>query len=150
MEELDKLESWYKSFVKEKDIKARAEEREEERETAKQKKHHKLFEEVLAIEFSTSDKDLIVKSLTKLSSYINLWSKEDDCEKYHASALSKFDLGLAMLKAIDPKNPLIKHFSKSINRMTTSKKTTIGVVILFIVGVSFMFFMGYLQKQNII
>jgi len=52
------------------------------------------------------DKDNMVKSLTSLSVSIESCKKKDE----RKVALAKFDVGLATLKATDPKNPMIKFF----------------------------------------
>ena len=51
-----------------------------------------------------------MKELTTLASYIDLWLK-GGAKKNLNVAKSKFDSGLAILTAIDPKNPMITFFT---------------------------------------
>jgi len=136
----------YQIYSQEKDREERAEEREAQREAVERKKNSKLFEDVLKVEFNPTDKDMIIKNLTTLSSYVNLWSKDEDFEKFHAAALSKFDLGLTLLKTIDPDNPMISYFSKKTNRITSRKKIIIGCLIVLAFIFIFMFIMSLLEK----
>ena len=69
-----------------------------------------FLEEIIRIEFDSSDKESIIKELTALASYVDLWLK-GGAKKNLNVAKSKFDSGLAILTAIDPKNPMITYFT---------------------------------------
>lgn len=79
------------------------------RETLKQEQESKFLESIINVEFDANDKDTIVKTLTSLSSYVDLWIK--DSSKNANVARSKFDTGLAMLSAVDASNPMITYFT---------------------------------------
>ena len=79
------------------------------RETLKQEQESKFLESIINVEFDANDKDAIVKTLTSLSSYVDLWIK--DSGKNANVARSKFDTGLAMLSAVDASNPMITYFT---------------------------------------
>ena len=79
------------------------------RETLKQEQESKFLESIINVEFDANDKDAIVKTLTSLSSYVDMWIK--DSSKNANVARSKFDTGLAMLSAVDASNPMITYFT---------------------------------------
>ena len=79
------------------------------RETLKQEQESKFLESIINVEFDANAKDAIVKTLTSLSSYVDLWIK--DSSKNANVARSKFDTGLAMLSAVDASNPMITYFT---------------------------------------
>lgn len=78
-------------------------------ETMKTEQESKFLENIVSIEYDVNDKDAIVKTLTSLSAYVDLWIK--DSSKNANAARSKFDTGLAMLSAIDAGNPMIAYFT---------------------------------------
>ena len=79
------------------------------RKTLKQEQESKFLESIINVEFDANDKDAIVKTLTSLSSYVDMWIK--DSSKNANVARSKFDTGLAMLSAVDASNPMITYFT---------------------------------------
>lgn len=110
------------------------------RETLKQEQESKFLESIINVEFDANDKDAIVKTLTSLSSYVDLWIK--DSSKNANVAKSKFDTGLAMLSAIDSSNPMITYFTnkklewsnyENKKRKTQLITTSIIIVVLLII-----------------
>jgi len=103
-----------------------------ERETIEYEKNQRLLDDVLSIEFDPSDKDDLLKHLTTLSAYIDLWSKNGSMEDYHEAAFSKFDVGLALLNAVDSQNPMNAYFAqRKAERIKNKKKSKIGEIILW-------------------
>ncbi len=110
------------------------------RETLKQEQESKFLESIINVEFDANDKDAIVKTLTSLSSYVDLWIK--DSSKNANVARSKFDTGLAMLSAVDASNPMITYFTnkklewsnyENKKRKTQLITASIAIVILLII-----------------
>jgi len=101
-------------------------ERAEERAAKKYEADMVLLDKILNIEFDPTDKEGIVKGLTTISPYIALWLKNGD--EHFDSALSKFNLGLTLLNAVDPNNPMINHFlemkTEWINKKKKPKRTS--------------------------
>lgn len=79
------------------------------RKTMEKEQEAKFLENIISIEYDANDKDAIVKTLTSLSAYVDLWLK--DSSKNAKVAKSKFDTGLAMLSAVDASNPMIVYFT---------------------------------------
>jgi len=103
-------------------------------------KNQKMLDEVLNVEFDPTNKDGIIRGLTTLSSYIDLWIKSGDCKEHLDAALSKYDSGLALLSTIDPSNPMNAYFlQKKTERIQKKKKNTvfiaIGVVAFIIIWI---------------
>lgn len=110
------------------------------RETLKQEQESKFLESIINVEFDANDKDAIVKTLTSLSSYVDLWIK--DSGKNANVAKSKFNTGLAMLSAIDSSNPMITYFTnkklewsnyENKKRKTQLITTSIIIIVLLII-----------------
>lgn len=80
------------------------------RKTMEYEQNAQFLEDIIRIEFDSSNKESIIKELTTLASYIDLWLK-GGAKKNLNVAKSKFDSGLAILTAIDPKNPMITFFT---------------------------------------
>ena len=76
------------------------------RKTMEYEQNAQFLEDIIRIEFDSSNKESIIKELTTLASYIDLWLK-GGAKKNLNVAKSKFDSGLAILNSIDPKNPII-------------------------------------------
>ncbi|MCB6970754.1 MULTISPECIES: hypothetical protein [Butyricimonas] len=109
-------------------------------EIMKQEQETKFLESMMNIEFNCNNKDEIVKTLTTLSSYVDMWLKESS--KNANVARSKFDVGLAMLNSIAPQDPMVAFF---VNKKSTwetfdkQRKTMymyigIGVIVLAIIA----------------
>lgn len=79
------------------------------RKTLEKEQEAKFLENIISIEYDANNKDAIVKTLTSLSAYVDLWLK--DSSKNAKVAKSKFDTGLAMLSAVDAGNPMIAYFT---------------------------------------
>lgn len=79
------------------------------RKTIQKEQEAKFLENIISIEYDANDKDAIVKTLTSLSAYVDLWIK--DSSKNAKVVKSKFDTGLAMLSAVDAGNPMIAYFT---------------------------------------
>lgn len=111
---------------------------EAKRETLKQEQEFKLMETVINIEFDFNDKDSIIKTLTTLCSYVDLWIKESN--KNANVAKSKFDAGLAILSTLDTQNPMVNYFmNKKLewmayerNKKWRERIITCAVVIFFL------------------
>ena len=102
-------------------------------------RNQKLLDDVLNLDLNPTDKDGIIKGLTTLSSYIDLWSKNEDSEENIEAAVSKFDTGLALLSAIDPSNPMNAYFlQKKEERIAKKKKKKKNEFILMMVGIGIM------------
>jgi len=102
------------------------------RETIEYEKNLRLFDDILNIEFEPANKDGIIKHLTTLSAYIDLWSRDTDLAEYHEVASSKYDVGVALLNAIDPDNPMNVYFQqRKIERDKKKKKGVIGDIVLW-------------------
>ena len=91
-----------------------------------------LYNNVLNIEFNPNDKDSIIKDLTTLSSYIDLWLKDSNKNLYIAK--SKFNAGLAMLSAVDAKNPMVNYFMNKKSEWDASEKRSKKIMVWYIVG----------------
>ena len=78
------------------------------RETMKLEQDTKFLESIINVEFNSNDKDAVIKTLTTLSSYVDMWLKESN--KNATVARSKFDTGLAILSSIDAQHPMITYF----------------------------------------
>ena len=103
-----------------------------EREAIEYEKNQRLLDEVLNIEFEPTNKDVIIKHLTSLSAYIDLWANDRDFEDYYEAASSKFEVGVAILNAIDPSNPMNAFFyQRKIERRKKKKKGIIGDIVLW-------------------
>jgi hypothetical protein len=88
--------------------------------------------EIMQIEFTVGDIDGIVKSLTTLSVLVESSKSKED----RRIALSKFDVGVAMLQAADPDNPMLKFFREkqtSWIEKTKSKNDNITAIVVVIV-----------------
>jgi len=112
------------------DVPEETSERREERledERRDHAKQEKLLDQIMNIKLDSSDKEGLVKNLTNLESCMRLAAERDDDESRKA-AKAKFESGLAMLKAVDPANPMINHFLKRKRR----KKKTIKIIFLII------------------
>ncbi|MDR1501665.1 MAG: hypothetical protein LBT43_04345 [Prevotella sp.] len=81
----------------------------EKRKTLAYEQNSKLLDSIISIEFSTDNKNAVIKELTTLSTCVDLWLKESN--KNISMAKSKFDTGLAILSTIDPKSPMIDYFT---------------------------------------
>lgn len=88
------------------------------RKTMEYEQNAQFLEEIIRIEFDSSDKESIIKELTALASYVDLWLK-GGAKKNLNVAKSKFDSGLAILTAIDPKNPMITYFTNKKSEWAT-------------------------------
>jgi multidrug efflux pump subunit AcrB len=117
-----------------------------ERETIEFEKNQKLLDNVLNIEFDPTNKDSIIRSLTTLSTYIDLWVKGGEYDTHLDAALSKYDSGLALLNAIDPSNPMNIYFlQKKRERIQKEKKNNVGmwifmgIILVFLIIMSFVF-----------
>ena len=92
----------------------------EKRKTLKLEQNSKFLESIINVEFDSQDKDSIIKTLTILSSYVDLWLKESN--KNHAIARAKFDTGLAILSTVDPQNPMITYFTNKKSEWSEAEK----------------------------
>ena len=106
-------------------------------------KNQKILDDVLNVDFDPTNKDGIIRGLTALSSYIDLWTKSGDCDEHLDAALSKYDSGLALLSAIDPSNPMNAYFiQKKTERTQTKKKNNIITIVVFVVAFIFLIIMA--------
>ena len=101
-----------------------------------------LLSDVLTMEFDYTDKDSLIKTLTKLMSYVDILLKENVGSKEKVAAVqSKFDLGLTMLQSVDPNNPMIVFFNnKKIEWHKRKTKNTKILLVILAVWLVFMFF----------
>ncbi|MDL2227779.1 hypothetical protein LJC30_02710 [Odoribacter sp. OttesenSCG-928-L07] len=96
--------------------------------------NNKLFEEILNIELNPIDKNSLLKSLTTLSTYVELGMNDNVSDEIFVLAKSKFNDGVAMLQAIDPNNSMLTHFQKKSSGWKKKKiKTAVGIIIFLIV-----------------
>ena len=90
-------------------------EMEYEREMLKQNKElfeqkKEMLDNVLNLTLDPTNKEELIKSVTTLSVYADLWAKEENPDEHLVAAKSKFDAGVAMLQAVDPANPMVYYF----------------------------------------
>jgi hypothetical protein len=86
-------------------------------------KRQEQFENILNIELNPGNKNSLIKALTELSVYVELWAKESKPDKHLSAAKSKFDSGVIMLQAIDPNNPMVYYFlQKQMETKTEARK----------------------------
>jgi len=163
---LNTIATGYDIYSKEKDRRDRKEEREEDleekRETQREEREYKknkaLLENVLNLEFDTTNKDGIIKDLTTLLSYIDLWSDNYDCLEHYDAAKSKFETGLAFLCALNPTHPMAIYFLQKKTEWIAKKKKArkrkrniiIGVIVGIILFFAFLFMMTVLEKKGIV
>lgn len=119
--------------VKDDDETYEVEEYETENTSVEIDKDEKYFEDVLNIEFDFKNKNEIIKNLTKLSTYIDLWAKSNGNAEYLEAAISKFDAGLAMLGAIDPTNPMCHYFNQKKAERKQKRKWK-NIIIACVIG----------------
>lgn len=82
------------------------------RKTLEYENNMQLLNNVISVEFNSNDKNAMIKELTTLSSYIDLWIKEStNGNKNLNAAQSKFDAGLAIFCSVDAENPMINYFT---------------------------------------
>jgi len=115
------------------------------RETIEFEKNQKLLDDVLNIEFDPTNKDGIIKNLTTLSSYIDLWAKNCNYTEHQDAAISKYDSGLVLLNAIDPSNPMNIYFhQKKTERIKKEKNNNIGMWIFMGIILTFLIIMAFI------
>lgn len=99
-----------------------------------EKQNQKLFDKILKIELNPNSKDSLIKSLTTLSTYVELGMKEGLSDECFVLAKSKFNDGAAMLQAIAPNHSMTKHFLQKKSQWKKEKnKKWIGLSVLLIV-----------------
>ena len=110
--------------------------RESASDKAEREKNQKQLAAVLNIELNPTNKNALIKSLTTLSTYVDVGAKENSTDEHFIAAKSKFDTGVAMLKAIDPNNPMSHYFLQKKTEWKKKKKNeNIGIVVLVVVCV---------------
>ena len=72
--------------------------------------HLNLLNTILNIDFKAKDVEGIIKNLTFLTSSIDLWLKQSDKKKSMRAAISQFNTGLAMLRAVNAEHPMLPYF----------------------------------------
>ena len=93
------------------------------------------FDDILNITLDPTNKDELLRSLTTLSIYADMWAKESNPEEHLVAAKSKFDTGVALLQAIDPQNPMVNFFLQKQKDLKAKKKRDTINMILFMVGI---------------
>lgn len=86
-------------------IEMQAEIRENER-------NQKILDDIMLLEFDAENVANNVKILTKLSSMIDIWIKDEDMISFYEVAITKFDMGLLVSQTIDPQNPFVALMAK--------------------------------------
>ena len=117
------------------------EQTEYERGQVEYEKNQKLLSDVLNIDLDPTQKNSLIKSLTALSVYVDLWEKESNPDEHLIAAKTKFDTGVAMLQAIDPQNPMVFHFLQKKTELINKKKKKRREMWIFII-ILVAFFIG--------
>jgi len=113
------------------DERFRRDELESEERNLRREEEKQNLDEVKNIELDPSNKEELIKSITKLSSFVELYERTPwgvDPDEYLKVAKHKFDMALSLLQAIDPTNPILDFYlkkeQKKIEKKKKSKKTT--------------------------
>jgi len=101
-----------------------------EREIGKQEE----MRDVINIKLDPSKPKNLVESLAKLSSYVDLHIATATPDDYCKAAKSKFEMGLAMLQAVNPENPMISYYLKK-QKEWKNKRTLIYIGISICIAV---------------
>ena len=97
-------------------------------------KNQKQLATVLNIELDPTNKNALIKSLTTLLVYADLWAKESSPDEHLIAAKSKFDAGVALLKTIAPNHSMTNYFFQKQTELKKKKrKGSIGIVVLVVV-----------------
>jgi len=115
-------------------IESKRKQAEYEREQIKDEKQRESLAEILNIELDPSNKEELIKTITTLLVYVDLWGKTNRSDEHLIAAKSKFDTGIALLQAADPNNPMISYFQQKKAEWKKEKKIgNIKLLILIIV-----------------
>lgn len=83
-----------------------------EAELKEKERNQKMLDELLLLEFDGECISNNIKILTRLSSMIDVWMKDEDMQSFYEVARSKFDTGLMISQAIDANNSMVIIMSK--------------------------------------
>ena len=83
-----------------------------EAEIREKEKNQKILDDILLLEFEAENIATNIKILTKLSSMIDIWIKDENMAPFYDVAITKFDTGLLISQAIDSNNPLVAIMTK--------------------------------------
>ena len=110
-------------------------EREMEMRESQFEREREIFDDVLNIELNPRNKDDLIKSLTTLTVFVDMWAKESNPDEHLIAAKSKFDTGVAMLQAIEPNNPMVYYFLQKKTELIKKKKKENREMWLLIIGI---------------
>ena len=137
-----------KEWLSEKDT----EDDEDKEEKAEKRKKKKRLDQVRSIKLSPTDKDALIKSITSLSEYADMWAEESNPEEYLMVAKSNFDSGIAMLQALTPNDPMVSYFiQKQTILEKRAKKTKLMkllLTIIVIIGIVGLFTFIYVTDKK--
>ena len=83
-----------------------------EAEIREKEKNQKILDDILLLEFEAENIATNIKILTKLSSMIDIWIKDENMAPFYDVAITKFDTGLLISQAIDSNNPFVAIMTK--------------------------------------
>ena len=82
--------------------------------------------DLISITFDPDSPNSIIQTLTSLAAQIDMWIKNTGkFERHLEAAISKYDMGIAILTGIDPNNAMLSYFLKkkdNWSKLTSSKK----------------------------
>jgi len=96
-----------------------------------------MLGDVINIKLDPSNPKTLVESLAKLSSYVDLHISTATPDDYCKAAKSKFEMGVAMLQAVNPENPMIFYYLKKQKEWKNKRLLIhlgIGVFIVVLIG----------------
>ena len=107
------------------EIEAEDNQRRREHWAEQEQREQEKLDEIKSIELDPTNKEALIKSLSELSGYVGLREKRsflDGSEEHLDLAKEKFDMGVSMLRAIDPTNPMLSVFLERETKKEMKKK----------------------------
>ena len=123
-------------------------EREMEMRESQIEREREIFDDVLNIELDPTNTGALIKSLTTLSVFVDMWAKESNPDEHFIAAKSKFDTGVAILQAVDPSNPMVAFFlQKQTDFKKIKQKGNMGTWLLIIGILIFLIVMYFIADK---